>query len=124
MKVEISNGEVVDKLTILEIKLEQIKDKQKRFNLNLEYDILNQKVEAIISKQHSLYQKLLEINKQLWKIENRIRELERKRSFGPEFIKLARSVYFTNDKRSEIKRQINEQTNSRLIEEKSYENYL
>ncbi|MEN6455178.1 MAG: hypothetical protein ABFD10_13045, partial [Prolixibacteraceae bacterium] len=65
----------------------------------------------------------LEINKKLWDIEDKIRECERKKDFGQKFIELARSVYFTNDKRSEVKRRINEVTNSDLKEEKSYENY-
>jgi len=123
MKVEISNGEIIDKLTILQIKLENIKDVCKQANLNLEYSVLNQVADSIISKQHPLYLELLRINKQLWDIEDRIRELERKKDFGKEFIEVARSVYFTNDKRSEVKRKINELTQSSLTEEKSYENY-
>ena len=123
MKVEVSNGEIVDKLTILQIKLENIKDPDKQSNLNLEYGVLSKAVDAILSKQHPLYLELLEINKQLWEIEDRIRELERRKDFGEEFIGVARSVYFVNDKRSEVKRKINEITNSALVEEKSYKDY-
>jgi hypothetical protein len=123
MKIEVSNGEIVDKLTIIEIKLENISNEQKLVNLRAEFDVLNQAVAMIISKDHHLYQELLEINKKLWVIEDRIRELEKSKDFGDEFITVARSVYFTNDLRSEVKRKINELTNSALIEEKSYEDY-
>lgn len=123
MKIEVSNGEIVDKLTIIEIKLANIQDEQKRANLKTEYDILNAAVESIISKEHPLYLELLEINGKLWNIEDRIRELEKSKDFGIEFIQVARSVYFTNDQRSDVKRKINLLTNSSLFEEKSYEEY-
>ncbi|MFA5326682.1 MAG: DUF6165 family protein [Prolixibacteraceae bacterium] len=123
MKIEVSNGEIVDKLTIIEIKLANILDEQKRTNLKTEYDILNMAVESIISKEHPLYLELLEINGKLWNIEDRIRELEKSKDFGEEFIQVARSVYFTNDQRSDVKRKINLLTNSSLFEEKSYEEY-
>ncbi len=123
MKIEVSNGEIVDKLTIIEIKLNNIINEEKLVNLRLEYDELNQVVETILKKDHPLYIELLEINKKLWNIEDRIRELEKIKDFGATFISLARSVYFTNDQRSEIKRKINLLTNSSLIEEKSYEDY-
>jgi len=123
MKIEVSNGEIVDKLTIIEIKLANISDEQKQINLKSEYDVLNQAVTLIISKEHPLYVDLLEINKKLWDIEDRIRELEKSKKFDEEFIRMARSVYFTNDQRSDIKRKINLLTNSSLFEEKSYEDY-
>lgn len=123
MKIEVSNGEIVDKLTIIEIKLENIKNELKLANLKVEYDVLNSAVEKIIPKTHPLYLELLGINNKLWVIEDRIRELEKAKDFGAEFIEVARSVYFTNDLRSEVKRKINELTNSALIEEKSYEDY-
>ncbi len=123
MKIEVSNGEIVDKLTIIEIKLKHIKDETKRKNLQKEYEVLNEAVSKIISKDHELYKALLDINQELWDIEDRIRDLERNKDFGEEFIQTARAVYFTNDKRSEIKRQINELTGSELIEEKSYQKY-
>lgn len=123
MKIEVSNGEIVDKLTIIEIKLENIKNELKLANLKAEYDVLNSAVEKIMPKTHPLYLELLGINNKLWVIEDRIRELEKAKDFGAEFIDVARSVYFTNDLRSEVKRKINELTNSALIEEKSYEDY-
>jgi len=124
MKIEVSNGEIADKLTIIEIKLENIKDEKKLVNLKAEFKVLDDAVSKIIAKDHPLYRELLSINKQLWDIEDRIRELERAKDFGTEFIEVARSVYFTNDKRSVVKRKINEFTGSSLIEEKSYEDYI
>jgi len=123
MKIEVSNGEIVDKLTIIEIKLDNILNEQKLANLRQEYGILNDAVGQIIEKNHPFYIELLDINKKLWAIEDRIRELEKSKDFGSEFIEVARAVYFTNDKRSEVKRKINELTNSSLVEEKSYEDY-
>ena len=123
MKIEVSNGEIVDKLTIIEIKLKHIKDADKLKNLQKEYEVLNEAVGKIISKDHELYQQLLNINQELWDIEDRIRDLERDKDFGDDFIKTARAVYFTNDKRSDVKRKINELTGSALVEEKSYQKY-
>ncbi len=123
MKIEVSNGEIVDKLTIIEIKLEHIKDEKKLANLKTEYEVLDEAVKNIIAKDHALYKELLNINQQLWDIEDRIRELEKAKDFGDEFVEVARAVYFTNDRRSDVKRQINELTGSKLIEEKSYEDY-
>ncbi len=123
MKIEVSNGEIVDKLTIIEIKLKHIKDADKLKNLQKEYEVLNEAVSKIIPKDHELYQALLNINQELWDIEDRIRDLERNKDFGDDFIKTARAVYFTNDKRSDIKRKINELTGSVLVEEKSYQKY-
>ncbi len=123
MKIEVSNGEIVDKLTIIEIKLKHIKDEKKLKNLKKEYEVLDAAVRQIISKDHELYQALLDVNQQLWDIEDTIRDLERAKDFGDKFIETARAVYFTNDKRSEVKRQINELTGSDLMEEKSYQKY-
>ena len=123
MKIEVSNGEIIDKLTIIQIKLERIKDEAKLINLQKEYDELLHASAAIISPGDPLCISLYGINSELWDIEDRIRDLERKRDFGEEFISTARSVYFKNDKRSEIKREINIKTGSGLIEEKSYEKY-
>ncbi len=124
MKIEVSNGEIADKLTIIEIKLQEIKDEKKLQNLRAEFEVLDAAVKSIIAKDHELYQELLKVNKELWDIEDRIRELERAKDFGAEFIEVARAVYFTNDKRSVIKRQINDLTGSSLVEEKSYEEYV
>ena len=123
MKIEVSNGEITDKLTIIEIKLIRIKDPVKQANLQKEYEILNNAVASIIEKNHPLYIDLLTINNQLWDIEDHIRDLERVKDFGDDFIQTARSVYFINDKRSDAKRKINELTGSNLTEEKSYEDY-
>jgi len=123
MKIEVSNGEIVDKLTIIEIKLKHIKDREKLKNLQIEFNVLNDAVIKIIKKDHNFYKELLKINQELWNIEDRIRDLELDKDFGKEFVEVARSVYFTNDKRSEIKRQINELTGSKLMEEKSYQKY-
>ncbi len=123
MKIEVSNGEIVDKLTIIEIKLKHITDEAKRKNLQNEYEVLDEAVKKIIDKDHDLYKALLTINQELWDIEDTIRDLERDKDFGDKFIQTARAVYFTNDKRSEVKRQINELTGSALVEEKSYQKY-
>jgi hypothetical protein len=123
MKIEVSNGEIIDKLTIIQIKLERIKDKSKLVNLQKEYDELIKISSAIISTDDPLYKSLYLINCELWDIEDHIRDLERNKDFGDDFVSTARAVYFKNDKRSEIKREINIKTSSGLIEEKSYEKY-
>lgn len=123
MQIEVSNGEIADKLVIVEIKLERIKDALKLANLHKEYEILNDAVALIIDKKNQLYLNLYNVNNQLWDIEDHIRDLERIKDFGDDFIQTARSVYFINDKRSDIKRKINELTGSNLTEEKSYEKY-
>tara|TARA_Y100000361_G_scaffold140712_1_gene145088 strand:+ start:109 stop:480 length:372 start_codon:yes stop_codon:yes gene_type:complete len=122
MKIEISTGEILDKITILRLKLEHIYDKDKRANIIKEYDFLKEVSEGI-NYSDSLYQELYLVNKALWKIEDQIRNKEKNKQFDQEFIDLARSVYFTNDKRSEIKKKINLETNSEFVEEKSYEDY-
>lgn len=123
MKIEVSNGEIIDKLTIIQIKLERISDEAKRGNLSREYSVLKEASETIVSAEDPLYKELYDVNCQLWDIEDKIRDLERRKDFGQEFIETARSVYFINDKRSEIKRAINIRTSSGLMEEKSYEKY-
>lgn len=123
MKIEVSNGEIADKLTIIELKLERISDPDKLKNLKKEYAILDEAVMSFMKKDDPLYRELYQINSELWEIEDRIRDLERNKDFGEEFIQTARSVYFSNDLRSEIKRKINQITGSGLVEEKSYEKY-
>ena len=123
MKIEVSNGEIVDKLTILQIKLERIKDEKKQRNIKKEKDELSTTAAAIMKTSDPLYKALYEVNCELWDIEDHIRDLERKKDFGEDFITTARSVYLMNDKRAEIKRQININTSSGLIEEKSYQKY-
>ena len=124
MEIEVANGELVDKVTILTIKLQRISSSDKRINIKKEFDLLYEKMLAIgISENSQHYQHLLEINKRLWDIEDHIRIKESKQEFDEDFIQLARRVYFENDKRSTIKRNINTQTGSRVIEEKEYVQY-
>jgi len=123
MKIEVSNGEIIDKLTIIQIKLERITDKIKRKNLKKEFDELTTVTSSILSTSDPLYKALYEVNCELWDIEDRIRDFERNKDFGKEFIETARSVYFRNDRRAEIKREINIRTSSGLFEEKSYKKY-
>ena len=127
MKVEVSNGELLDKLSILELKLKNIKDNKKLINIKNEYGglspLCNNLFDNYGNELRSLYVKLSEINAELWKIEDDIRECERNKDFGDEFVRLARTVYFTNDKRSDVKKSINLLTESGFVEEKSYEDY-
>ena len=123
--VEIAPGELVDKLTILEIKLERITDALKLSNVRIEHESLA-KVAAGIPPSaplRDLTARLKEINGRLWAIEDDIRDLERAKNFGTEFVALARSVYRTNDERAAVKRQINELLHSAIVEEKSYASY-
>ena len=124
--IPISWGELFDKLTILQIKLENLRDKKALKNVKIEHDQLqliynnnflgNQNAKLFLTD-------LKEINKKLWNIEDKIRDKERNKVFDKEFIELARNVYITNDKRSSIKRNINKIFRSEIIEEKSYEDY-
>jgi len=125
MKIEVSHGEIVDKLTILQIKKENITDTEKLVNINKEYDYLFTIVEDDlgISTESPDYLKLLSINKELWVIEDDIRDKERQKEFDEEFIKLARAVYYTNDVRAKIKKEINLKYGSGFVEEKSYNEY-
>ncbi len=123
MKIEVSNGEIIDKLTILMIKLERIKDVKKLVNIRKEYEVLKEAAGSIISLDDPLVKELYNVNSELWDIEDHIRELERRKDFGDDFINTARSVYYKNDRRAELKREINIKTSSGLIEEKSYEKY-
>jgi hypothetical protein len=124
MKIEVSNGELVDKVSILSIKLEKIKSAEKRANVLKEYDHLYPTMcEIGINADSAEFQDLREVNLTLWEIEDRIRAKEAHGSFDETFIQLARSVYFENDRRYEIKRKINQRTQSRLFEEKEYVDY-
>jgi hypothetical protein len=125
MNIEVSHGEIVDKLTILQIKKENIKDPSKLDNIVKEYDYLFSIVEndlGILTSSPE-YLELLSINKELWVIEDDIREKERQKQFDDEFVKLARDVYYTNDVRAKIKKEINLKYSSGFVEEKSYSNY-
>src|SRR5210317_1803273 len=117
MKIEVSIGEIVDKLSILQIKKLNILDEEKLINVKKEYDYLLQVVESDLnfSTSDELYEELFITNKKLWDIEDKIRDKERDKSFDDEFIELARSVYFTNDERSKIKKDINIKYGSNFI---------
>jgi len=123
MLIEVSNGEIVDKLTILKIKKNNILDEEKLVNINKEYNYLYNIVFNDLKISEEDYYELLLINKQLWDIEDKIRDKERNKEFDLYFIELARLVYITNDKRSELKKLINLKTKSTFVEEKSYEKY-
>jgi hypothetical protein len=125
MNIEVSHGEIVDKLTILQIKKENINDPIKLDNIVKEYDYLLSIVENDlgISTESPEYLELLSINKELWVIEDDIRDKERVKEFDDDFIKLARSVYYTNDVRAKIKKEINLKYSSGFVEEKSYQSY-
>ena len=123
MKIEVSNGEILDKLSILEIKLDNIKEESKLENIGREHTALSLAASRIPASPLELYNDLKSVNQELWDIEDRIRVKERNKEFDQEFIALARSVYQTNDKRAEIKKEINLHTGSNFVEEKSYENY-
>lgn len=129
MKIEVSNGEIIDKYTILEIKLSKITDAKKVANIQHEYNRLTPDVKKLYAEAKEelhlkkLYKNLLDVNKKLWKIEDDIRECERANDFGQTFIDLARAVYYINDDRSDVKKEINIYTGSDLVEEKSYEAY-
>lgn len=122
MIVEISVGELLDKISILAIKLSKIQDTDKLRNISKEMRVLTTATPKGILED-PLYQELCGINMQLWDIEDEIRELERNKDFNSDFIRLARAVYFTNDKRADVKKQINLKYHSNIIEEKSYKEY-
>lgn len=125
MNIEVSHGEIVDKLTILQIKKENITDPSKLNNIVKEYDYLLSVVENDlgISTLSPEYLELLSVNKELWVIEDDIRDKERQKEFDDDFIKLARAVYYTNDVRAKIKKEINLKHSSGFVEEKSYQSY-
>ena len=125
MKVEISNGELLDKFSILEIKMGNISDPAKLTNIEKEYKELTSDCTDLLrnSTISSLYAELKSINQKLWVVEDDIRECERTKDFGQEFISLAREVYFTNDERARVKKEINIASGSSLVEEKSYQAY-
>ena len=124
--VPISPGEMIDKITILEIKTERLADPKKKNNVITELTLLNQVYQNHIQTSDqikTLTQELKKTNEKLWVIEDDIRDCERNKDFGPTFIKLARAVYQTNDHRASLKRQINQLLSSGIIEEKSYSTY-
>tara|TARA_B110000116_G_scaffold185734_1_gene160971 strand:- start:63 stop:458 length:396 start_codon:yes stop_codon:yes gene_type:complete len=126
IKVELSVGELIDKISILQIKAERIIDRSKLENINKELDVLMSLWKDSINSNNNLESEINDlkaINEELWDIEDKIRDKERNQVFDKGFIELARAVYITNDKRADIKRIINSKTGSELIEEKSYSDY-
>ena len=124
--VEIAPGELIDKITILQIKSERIAAADKLKNVRVELDVLAAARDAAMPatvELADLTAQLKQINEALWDIEDGIRDCEREQDFGPKFIQLARSVYHSNDRRAALKRQVNELLGSKLIEEKSYAAY-
>ena len=124
--VEVSIGELLDKISILEIKQEKIKDPEKLKFINNEHSILKDQLEKNIKsdeKLNNLYQSLKEINAKLWVIEDDKRQCEKDKDFGEKFIKLSRDVHFLNDDRAKIKLEINNLTGSAIKEIKEYTNY-
>lgn len=135
VKVDISPGELIDKLSILKIKLEMIKDPVKLTNIDKENDLLIQEYENmkmslyrqnkddVVKELGPLSTELLRINRVIWNTEDKIRECEKDKNFGKDFIELARGIYQNNDERSRIKKKINKLCDSLVIEEKSYSEY-
>ena len=124
--VEVSVGELLDKISILEIKSEKIKDTEKLNFINDEYKILKDQLNTNIknySEIESLYKSLKEINSKLWVIEDDKRLCEKNSDFGEKFIKLSRDVHFLNDERAKLKLEINNKTGSKIKEIKEYTNY-
>ena len=124
--VEVSIGELLDKISILEIKQEKIKDPKKLKFINKEHSILKDQLEKNIKsddKLNDLYQSLKEINAKLWVIEDDKRQCEKDKDFGERFVKLSRDVHFLNDDRAKIKLEINNHTGSIIKEIKEYTNY-
>ena len=123
---EISAGELLDKISILEIKLEKVKDKSSLYEINKEYESLKGTQKSsidITEKIKYLFDEIKHINLELWNIEDKLRNCEKNKDFGKTFIKLARNVYFNNDKRSKIKSEINKLLRSNIKEIKQYVNY-
>lgn len=124
MQIEISIGEVVDKASILEIKTEKVINRMKLENIRKEYELLKTSLSEIgITPDSAEFQQLKDVNLRLWEIEDRIRVKESRQEFDEEFIELARTIYFENDKRAVIKKDINLKYGSELREEKEYVDY-
>ena len=125
-RVPVSVGELLDKISILQIKAANIADAVKLRNVERERSALQREADALsldAAKAEDWDRRLREVNGELWEIEDKIRICESQQNFGDEFVVLARAVYKTNDLRAAIKREINEATGSELLEEKSYEEY-
>ena len=126
IQVPVSPGEVLDKITILEIKSERMDDPVKVANVRIELALLEATWAQSVTPDpviQDLHDQLKQINEALWEIEDDIRDKERVKEFDQQFIDLARNVYFTNDRRSDVKKQLNLHLGSQIIEEKSYQDY-
>jgi uncharacterized protein YukE len=126
IQVPVSPGEVLDKITILEIKSERMGDPEKVANVRAELSLLQKTWNGAIKDTdviRDLHAQLKEINEALWEIEDDIRDKERVKEFDERFIELARAVYFTNDRRSKVKKELNLHLGSEIVEEKSYQDY-
>ena len=126
INVSISIGELIDKITILEIKLEKINESDKKQNIKHELDLLNSKyikIKELNKEIENYFKQLKEINLELWDIEESIRDCERRNNFDSEFVELSRKIYIKNDLRFEIKNKINKKFSSEIVEEKSYSKY-
>jgi hypothetical protein len=126
IRVPVSPGELIDKITILQIKSERMTDPAKVANVRIELDLLQTTWRESDFAKHDIqaeWNALRAINEKLWVVEDDLRDKERSKTFDQEFIELARAVYFTNDERAAIKRQINQKLGSKIVEEKSYAKY-
>lgn len=125
MRIEVSIGEILDKISILEIKKARINSEEKLENIQNEWWELWPLYEKLVTTDEVAwrYAELKSVNEQLWEIEDEIREWEERQHFGDRFIELARLVYITNDRRARIKKEINRLTGSKIVEEKSYKQY-
>ncbi|NIP17310.1 MAG: hypothetical protein GWM87_03485 [Xanthomonadales bacterium] len=126
IQVPISPGELLDKITILEIKSERMTDAEKLANVRRELALLNETWSATVRMDETvkrIHNELKTINEALWEIEDDIRDKERVKEFDERFVELARSVYFTNDKRADAKKELNIYLGSEIVEEKSYQDY-
>jgi hypothetical protein len=126
IQVPVSPGEVLDKITILEIKSERMDDPEKLGNVRVELALLQQIWAESVNTDgviQALHDQLKQINETLWEVEDDIRDKERLKEFDKPFVELARKVYFTNDQRSRVKKELNLHLGSRIVEEKSYQDY-
>ena len=126
IKIDAAPGELIDKITILEIKAERIDDEMKRANVTFELATLTQARDVAIETSgqiRALSDQLKSVNERLWETEDAIRKCEKNKDFSDQFVELARSVYLLNDERAEIKRTINKLLGARIVEEKSYSKY-
>jgi prefoldin subunit 5 len=125
IEIPVSPGEIIDKITILEIKADRVEDGKKLINIRRELELLSDKANANLpmDRLSNLKSELKSVNEKLWEIEDDIRTCERHSDFGETFVQLARSVYITNDRRAILKKEINMLLGSEIVEEKSYDEY-